>query len=162
MIGRAYMHVEMVRVQRLKYVDAINKARSDATANVVHSNGTYTFAVDYGQNMEVPHMNQWQPGDRRNVYLSPLTINNLGVVNQANLQSDGKVKDLMHCHVYHEGVGSKGGNNVCSLPHKTLDSEGVLLEDDPGLELNVIYDNCRSQNKNNTVLRYLLCLAEMG
>jgi hypothetical protein len=59
-------------------------------------------------------------------YMSPLTINNLGVVNQANLQSDGQVKDLMHCQFYHRGVGSKGGNNVCSLVHKTLDSEGLL------------------------------------
>jgi hypothetical protein len=30
MIGRAYMHVEMARVQRLMYVEAINKARHDA------------------------------------------------------------------------------------------------------------------------------------
>jgi hypothetical protein len=94
--------------------------------------------------------------------MSPLTINNLGVVNQANLQNDGQVKDLMHCHVYHEGVGSKGGNNVCSLLHKTLDSEGLLRADDQGLELNVVYDNCSGQNKNNTVLRYLLWIVEMG
>eukprot|EP00956_Cyclotella_meneghiniana_P033706 scaffold98469_cov63-Cyclotella_meneghiniana.AAC.3 len=68
----------------------------------------------------------------------------------------------MHCHVYHEGVGNKGGNNVCSLLHKTLKSEGLLRENDPGLELNVIYDNCSGQNKNNTVLRYLLWLVELG
>jgi hypothetical protein len=46
MIGRAYMHVEMARVQRLMYVEAINKARHDATENVVHhSNRTYTFLL---------------------------------------------------------------------------------------------------------------------
>jgi hypothetical protein len=55
-------------------------------------------------------MNQCQPG--ATYYMSPLTINNLGVANQANLQNYGQVKDLMHCHVYHEGVGNKGGNNV--------------------------------------------------
>lgn len=90
-----------------------------------------------------------------------MTINNLGVVNQANLQSDAEVKDLMHCHVYHEGVGSKGGNNVCSLLHKTLDSECLLREDDAGLELNVVFDNCSGQDKNNTVLGYFVWLVEM-
>ena len=160
MIGRAYMHVEMARVQRVKYVNCVNKARRDTVDKVKHSKRTYTFVVDYGQNMECPCLNQWQPG--ATYYMSPLTINNLGVVNQANLQSDGQVKDLMHCHVYHEGIGNKGGNNVCSLLHKTLDSEGLLRENDPGLELNVIYDNCSGQNKNNTVLRYLLWLVELG
>jgi hypothetical protein len=160
MIGRAYMHVEMARAQRVKYVNCVNKARRDAFDKVEHSKRTYTFVVDYGQNMECPCLNSWQPG--ASYYMSPLTINNLGVVNQANLQSDGQVKDLMHCHVYHEGVGSKGGNNVCSLLHKTLDSEGLLRDDDPGLELNVVYDNCSGQNKNNTVLRYLLWIVEMG
>jgi hypothetical protein len=47
------------------------------------------------------------------------------------LQSDGEVKDLMYCHVYHEGLGSNGGNNVCSLVLKTLQIMNLLHENDP-------------------------------
>jgi hypothetical protein len=104
------MHVEMARVQRLKYVSCVNKARRDAVDKVEHSERNYTFTVDYRQNMECHLMNQCQPG--ATYYMSPLTMNNLGVANQANLQNYGQVKDLMHCNVYHEGVSNKGGNNV--------------------------------------------------
>ena len=160
MIGRAYLHVEIARVQRLLYTNLINKARRDAVDKVVHSKRTYTFVVDFGQNMEIPVMNEWQPG--ATYYYSPLSIYNLGVVDQANLQSDGEeAKDLMYCPMYHKGVGNKGGNNVVSLIHKTLRVMGLLQENDPGLELNIVFDNCSGQNKNNTVLKYLLWLVEM-
>ncbi len=70
--------------------------------------------------------------------------------------------DHMHAHVYHEGVGKKGANNVCSLIIKTLKLRGILREDDPGGELNIVFDNCSGQNKNNTVLLLLVWLTEMG
>jgi hypothetical protein len=57
MIGRAYMHVEMARAQRVKYVNCVNKARRDAIDKVEHSKRTYTFVIDYGQNMECPCLN---------------------------------------------------------------------------------------------------------
>jgi hypothetical protein len=109
--------------------------------------------------MEVPVLNESQFG--ASYYYSPLSVYNLGMVDQANKQSDGEVKDLMYCHVYHEGVGSKGGNNVCSLVLKTLQIMHLLRENDPGLELNIIFDNCSGQNKNNTVLKMVLWLVEM-
>ena len=34
----------------------------------------------------------------------------------------------MFCHVYHEGLGAKGANNVCSLIVKTLSMMGVLVD----------------------------------
>jgi hypothetical protein len=128
MIGRAYKHVEMARAQRLLYTNLINKARRDAIDSIQHSKRSYTFVVDYGQNMEVPVLNNAQFG--ASYYMSPLSIYNLGMVDQAHVQEDGQVKDLMYCHVYHEGVGSKGGNNVCSLIHKTLEMMGLLQEND--------------------------------
>jgi hypothetical protein len=109
--------------------------------------------------MELPVFNKEQPG--ASYYYSPVSIYNLGVVNQAHLQSNGEAKDLMYCHVYDEGVGSKGGNNVCSLIVKTLEIMELLRENDPGLELNIVFDNCSGQNKNNTVLKLLLWLVEM-
>jgi hypothetical protein len=40
MICRAYKHVEMARVQHLKYTNLIIKARQDSLGNVVHSKRT--------------------------------------------------------------------------------------------------------------------------
>jgi hypothetical protein len=54
MIARAYCHVEMARVQRLLYSDLILRARNDVNNKLNHLERSYTFVVDYGQNMEIP------------------------------------------------------------------------------------------------------------
>ena len=38
---------------------------------------------------------------------------------------------------------------------------GVLVDGETAEELNIIFDNCSGQNKNNTVLKLLLWLSEM-
>jgi hypothetical protein len=68
----------------------------------------------------------------------------------------------MYCHVYHEGVGKKGANNVASLIVKTLRQLNLLQEDLAGGELNIVFDNCSGQNKNNTVLKLAAWLKQMG
>jgi len=69
----------------------------------------------------------------------------------------------MHCHnVYHEGIGKKGGAIVASLIVKTLQYMNILREGNPGGELNIVFDNCTGQNKNNTVLKLAMWLKEMG
>jgi hypothetical protein len=68
----------------------------------------------------------------------------------------------MHCHVYHEGVGKKGANNVSSLIMKTLRGLNLLRKDSVGGELNIVFDNCSGQNKNNTVLKLVAWLMAMG
>lgn len=69
----------------------------------------------------------------------------------------------MHLHVYHEGVGKKGANNVASLIMKTLKLKNLLKPSgETGGELNIIFDNCTGQNKNNTVLKLMVWLTEMG
>ena len=62
----------------------------------------HTFVVDYGQNMELPVFNNNQLGVM--YYYSPLTVNNLGMVNQAHEYENGEVKEHVYAHVYHEGV----------------------------------------------------------
>jgi hypothetical protein len=52
--------------------------------------------------------------------------------------------------MYNKGVGKKGANNVASLIMKTLRELQLLGEDSVGGELNIIFDNCSGQNKNNT------------
>ena len=68
----------------------------------------------------------------------------------------------MYCHVYHEGIGKKGGTNVASLLVHTLRQMNVLLENDPAAELNIFMDNCSGQNKNNSVLKLAMWLKQMG
>ena len=118
------------------------------------------FVVDYGQNMELPLFNEQQAG--ATYYLSPMTVNNLGVVNHAHVYPDGKVSERMHCHVYTDAVGKKGANNAASLIMKTLRDLNLLRSDEQGGELNIVFDNCTGQNKNNTVLRLVAWLAQMG
>ena len=40
-------------------------------------------------------------------YFSPLSVYNLGMVDHGHKYAIGEVKEHMHVHVYHEGVGKK-------------------------------------------------------
>jgi hypothetical protein len=51
---------------------------------------------------------------------------------------------------------------VASLIVKTLRQLNLLRDDSAGGELNIIFDNCSGQNKNNTVLRLAAWLKQMG
>ncbi len=95
-------------------------------------------------------------------YFSPLSVYNLGVVNHTHIYDDGQVSEHLHCCVYTEGVGKKGANNVASLIMKMLQKLNLLCEDSVGSKLNIIFDNCSGQNKNNTVLKLPAWLMAMG
>ena len=58
----------------------------------------------------------------------------------------------------------RGGKNktVASLIIKTLQTIGILRENDMGNELNIVFDNCSGQNKNNTILKLICYLTELG
>ena len=84
------------------------------------------------------------------------------MVTHAHVYPDGTVGEHMYAHIYHEGVGKKGANNVASLVVKTLQHLNLLREDSVGGELNIIFDNCSGQNKNNTVLKLAAWLKAMG
>ncbi len=68
----------------------------------------------------------------------------------------------MHCCVYQEGIASKGANNVSSLILKTWTDSYIIHENEKGEELIIVFDNCSGQNKNNTVLRLISHLVELG
>jgi hypothetical protein len=160
MLLEAAIHIKMARVQRALYRSKVAQAVQDATAKKDHSEKVYTFIVDYGQNMELPSYNSEQPGCT--YYFSPLTVFNLGIVNHAHTYNDGCVSEHMHAHLYHKGVGKKGANNVASLIVKMLQQLNILCEDSVGGELNIIFDNCSGQNKNNTVLKLAAWLMAMN
>ena len=154
------IHIRMARAQRSLYQLKIDEAQVDAKEGKEHSQRRYTFVVDYGQNMELPVYNKQQPGCT--YYFSPLGVYNLGMVNHAHTYEDGTVREHMYAHVYHEGVGKKGANNVSSLIVKTLRQLNLLRDDSVGGELNIVFDNCSGQNKNNTVLKLAAWLKNAG
>ena len=100
------------------YQQKVEEAIEDAKGGVGFEDRHYTFVVDYGQNMELPVFNNEQPGIT--YYYSLLTVNNLGMINHAHEYENREVKEHMYAHIYHEGVGKKGANNVVSLIVKTL------------------------------------------
>ena len=51
------------------------------------------------------------------------------MVDHAHVYDGGRVTEHMHCHVYHEGVGKKGANNVALLIMKTLRGLNLLRVD---------------------------------
>jgi hypothetical protein len=115
MLLEAAEHIKMARTQRKLYQEKVAKAKRTATNP--HDSRTYTFVIDYGQNMDLPKFGQEQPG--MTYYYSPMTVNNLGMVNHAHVYERGQVSEHMDCRVYTEAEGKKGGNNVASLIMKT-------------------------------------------
>ena len=118
MVLESAKHIRMARAQRALYQKLVVDAVSDAEEGKDHMERRYTFVVDYGQNMELPVFNDQQPGCT--YYYSPLSVYNLGVVNHAHTYENGAVRKHMYAHIYHEGVGKKGANNVALLIVKTL------------------------------------------
>ena len=160
MLLEAAVHIKMARAQRALYQLKVELAVAAALAKRDHSEMVFTLVVDYGQNMELPSYRKEQPGVT--YYFSPLSVYNLGVVNHAHDYGNGRVSEHLHAHVYHEGVGKKGANNVSSLVIKTLRLLNIIREDSVGGELNIVFDNCSGQNKNNTVIRLAGWLTAMG
>ena len=89
-------------------------------------------------------------------------INNLGMVNHAHVYPNGNVAPHIYTHVYHKAIGRKGSNNMTSLIDKTLLHMETLRKNEAGGELTIIFNNCQGQNKNNTVLKLLAYLVEVG
>jgi hypothetical protein len=103
--------------------------------------------------MALPHFGGEQPGET--YYFSPLGVYCFGMV-------DPSTVDKLFAHLYTEGQGQKGGNNVASLIMKMLKHINLLNEDKAGRELSIVMDNCGGQNKNRMVLRLALYLVEAG
>jgi hypothetical protein len=160
LIQECSLHIEMAWAQRLLYQMLEKAAVDDAKDAVEHTKRRYTLTCDFGQNMQCPCYNSNQPGCT--YYYTPLNIYNFGVVDHSYDYGNRTIGNHMHCHVYHEGIGKKGGTNVASLIVKTLQDMNILRESNPGGELNIIFDNCTGQNKNNTVLKLVMWLKEMG
>ena len=98
------------------YQHVVAKDIKHAREDMPHSEWTYTFVVNYRQNMELPVYNKEQPGCT--YYYSPLSIYTLGVVNHAyqyGENDDKTIKAHLNDHVYHKSISKKGANNIVLL-----------------------------------------------
>ena len=85
-------HVQAARAQQKLYNLKVTQCRLLIDSSV-DSAKVETLVVDYGQKMELPWFSEAQSGDT--YYYSPLTVNNLGIVDYYN--------DILIAYVYHEG-----------------------------------------------------------
>ena len=84
------------------------------------------------------------------------------VFDPEQLALGGRYHFKAHLLLKLDAIGKKGTNNVASLIMKTLRHLNILCKDSVGSELNIVFDNCCGQNKNNTVLRLAPWLAQLG
>ena len=98
------------------------RAVAHAQAELPHNKRSYCLVADYGQNMENSSFNWEQPGCA--YYYSPVSVYNFGVVDHSHVYPDSHIGEHLHSHVYHEGNGKKGVNNVASLLMKTMRTMG--------------------------------------
>jgi hypothetical protein len=138
LVLEAGQHVTAAWAQRALLNYKVEKAQEDTTSAVAHGLRTHTLVVDYGQNMAMPWFGADQPGEV--YYYTPMSIYNLGVVDTARVKTTDPIPDRLYAHVYHEGQGAKGSDNVASLIMKTLKTLGWLDQICPGHELNIVFD----------------------
>jgi hypothetical protein len=150
---KAAKHVMMAQKQRALFNKKKEEAYNDRDKS--KEERVFTFVADYSQNMYLPSFREAQPGET--YYYSPVNGYCFGVVDASCRPSQ------LYAHVYLEDTGKKGGDNVASMLWKQLILKGLIPQDHSipataAKEINLVFDNCGGQNKNNMVLRMLLFL----
>ena len=128
----AALHVKEAAAMRVKGNVRIQEAIDDN--ELPHTQAQCCIIGDYCQNCYLLNLGGRQAG--KSYYCSPLKVNVFGIVDC------GVVGGELHAYPYHAGMGKKGGNNVASLFMMYLKDKGWLNEEEPGLELTIIMDNC--------------------
>ena len=90
-----------------------------------------------------------------------MTVDNCRVFDQGHTYPDINVGVHLHTHVYYKLFVKKGANNVMSLAVNTLKDRNDVLQNDIRGELNLVFNTCTGQNKNNNVQILLVYLAEV-
>lgn len=102
------------------------------------------ISVDYMQNLPLPNIPVQEVFYFRQLWVFEFCIVNLKN-NKATFFS------------YHEGEALKGPNEVCSFLNKYFEEIPEEVK-----ELHIFSDGCPGQNKNNTMVRFLLATASCG
>lgn len=96
--------------------------------------------IDYMQNLDLPRIPV-----QETFYLRQLTVNVFCIHNLKDNQATFLV--------YHEGVGGKGPNEVCTFLYEYLKKNMNGVE-----SLHIFSDGCGGQNRNHTMIRMLSSL----
>ncbi len=79
-----------------------------------------------------------------------MSDNNIDVVDSSQIhQGYDKPKDCKTSHMYSEGVAGNGSSNVASLIMITLEMIGLLNDEHPGGELNIIFENFQDKTREH-------------
>lgn len=139
-VKRTYVAELMVHKRRAKKfhnkmasIQQLCKERQDVMA----------ITFDFMQNLPLPNIPVQDI-----FYLRQLWVNCFGIKNLKTEEST--------FYMYHEGEACKGSNDVCSM---LLDYINNNISSDIK-ELYFFCDGCPGQNKNNTVIRFLLALTD--
>ena len=103
------------------------------------------LCFDYMANISLPTIPVQQI-----YYIRQLSVYPFGIHNSKN--------DTATFYLYHQGTAGKGSNEVCSFIMKYINDNVPLNVD----ELYLYSDNCTGQNKNHTMIRFLLHLTDTG
>lgn len=101
------------------------------------------LSFDYMQNVHLPEIPVQDL-----FYLTQLTVNVFGIHNLKTGEA--------YYYVYHEGIGGKGPNEVCSFVLNYIENYVPPSTQ----ELRLYSDNCPGQNKNHTMVRMCMALVE--
>lgn len=118
---------------KISSVQDLCKERDDVAA----------ITFDFMQNLPLPHI------PIQNIfYLRQLWVHCFGIKDLKTGKST--------FYMYHEGIANKGANEVCSmLMHYIKNNIGPNIK-----YLYLFSDGCPGQNKNNTMLRFMLALTD--
>lgn len=117
--------------KKIKEIEKLTKSRDDVEG----------ICIDFMQNLPLPHIPVQEVFYMRQLWVFTFGIKSL---------KSGK----SYFYVYHEGQAKKGPNEVCTLLSKYI-SEHIPQS---CKELHIFSDSCPGQNRNNTVVRFLMSL----
>lgn len=121
------------------------KSIRDVTEYCKLHDNAMILCFDYMQNVSLPKIPV-----QETYYLRQLSVFPFGVHDNKN--------DKATFYLYHEGIAQKGANEVCSFLMKYINDNIPPHVD----ELYLYSDNCTGQNKNHTMIRFLMSLTETG
>lgn len=137
-VGELLLHKRRAK----KFYTSLAERKKECEDDI--NNKTAAICIDFMANVSLPCIPVQDV-----YYLRQLTVNTLGI-------HDLKTK-RMTCFIYHEGVGGKGPNEVCSLLKFYIDNNIENCVD----TLYIYADNCGGQNKNHSIIRLLMALNEL-
>lgn len=138
---RVYIAEKLVHIRKSKKFFKKIKEISDLAKT---SDSVGAICIDYMQNLQLPCIPVQETFYLRQLTVSVFCIHNLK-------------DDNVAFFVYHEGMGTKGPNEVSSFLVNYFATSMTGVEN-----LHIFSDGCGSQNKNHTILRVFSALVTLG